>query len=147
MQAPILLYDGVCGLCNRFVQFILRRDRNAIFRFATLQSPLAARILARHGAIATDLETVYVAVNFDPSGPDGETPPDELLLGRSDAVHFVLLNLSTFWRVMARLLGILPRSLRDWGYGVIARNRYSIFGRYDTCPIPDAATRNRFLDL
>ena len=74
---PIVLYDGVCGLCNRFVQFILLRDRNAIFRFASLQSALAARILARHGANPTDLDTVYVVINHE--------LPDECLLPRSDA--------------------------------------------------------------
>jgi len=65
MPPPILLYDGVCGLCNRLVQFILRRDRNAVFRFASLQSALAARILTRHGANPRDLDTVAVVVNHD----------------------------------------------------------------------------------
>ena len=64
MSHPILLYDGVCGLCNRFVQFILRRDRDAVFRFAALQSAFAATILARHGANPSALDTVYVVVNL-----------------------------------------------------------------------------------
>src|SRR5258706_16452898 len=85
MSHPILLYDGVCGLCNRLVQFILRRDPGGVFRFASLQSPLAGRILARHGADATDLDTVYVVVNYDQN--------DEQLLPRSDAVIFILRNL------------------------------------------------------
>ncbi|MGD0759191.1 MAG: DUF393 domain-containing protein [Candidatus Sulfotelmatobacter sp.] len=71
MAHPILLYDGVCGLCNRLNQFVLRRDPAGIFRFASLQSALAIRILARHGADAADLDTVYVVVN--PDQPD-ETP-------------------------------------------------------------------------
>jgi len=68
MTHPILLYDGVCGLCNRLNQFVLKRDPTGIFRFASLQSELAARILQRHGADATDLDTVYVVVN--PDHPD-----------------------------------------------------------------------------
>jgi predicted DCC family thiol-disulfide oxidoreductase YuxK len=139
MSPAILLYDGVCGLCNRLVQFILRRDRAAIFRFASLQSTFAGRILARHGANAADLDSVYIVVDHNGSG--------ELLLPRSDAVLFILQQLGGVWRVAAFLFRILPRPLRDWAYGIVARNRYRAFGRYDTCPLPSGDTRNRFLDL
>ena len=162
---PILLYDGVCGLCNRLVQFILRRDPAGVFRFASLQSPLAGRILARHRADAGDLDTVYVVVNCDQA--------DEELLPRSDAVIFIVRHLgaaslrsagrakapvpthatatpalgSAFWRWVGVLLQGVPRTVRDWGYGVVARHRYRMFGRYDTCPLPGEDTRGRFLDL
>jgi predicted DCC family thiol-disulfide oxidoreductase YuxK len=165
MPHPILLYDGVCGLCNRLVQFILRRDSGAVFRFASLQSPLARRILTRHGADAEDLDTVYVVVNYD--------LPDERLLLRSDAVIFILRHLGAaglrsarpglrpgptdskatpsrgliFWRLAGPVLSLVPGSLRDWGYRLVARNRYRVFGRYDTCPLPTEDTRSRFLDL
>ena len=65
MTHPILLYDGVCGLCNRLNQFVLRRDPEGVFRFASLQSALAARILARHGANSADLNSLYAG--GDPS--------------------------------------------------------------------------------
>lgn len=140
---PILLYDGVCGLCNRLVQFVLRRDPAGVFRFAALQSPLAGRILARHGRDARDLNTLYVVVNAE--------QVDELLLPRSDAVIFILLRLEgtgrSFWRLAGFLLQLVPRALRDWGYGVVARSRYRMFGRYDACPLPSEETRSRFLDL
>jgi len=139
MPHPILLYDGVCGLCNRLVQFILRRDRNAIFQFASLQSPFAARILARHGLNPADLDTVHVVVNHEQA--------DESLLSRSDAVRYVLRELGVFWRFAGGLLSCLPRPVCDWGYRVIARNRYRIFGRYDVCPLPRETVRHRFLDL
>jgi predicted DCC family thiol-disulfide oxidoreductase YuxK len=139
MPPPILLYDGVCGLCNRLVQFILHRDRHAIFRFASLQSPLAARILVRHGADPADLDTVYVVLNHDQS--------DESLLARSDAVVFILKQLGGVWRTFAFLSQRVPRLVRDWAYRLVARHRYRIFGRYDTCPLPTEATRARFLDL
>jgi predicted DCC family thiol-disulfide oxidoreductase YuxK len=135
---PIVLYDGVCGLCNRFVQFILRRDRNAIFRFASLQSSVAARILTRHGANPTDLDTVYLVVNHE--------LPDEYLLSRSDAVLFVLSQLGRLWRAVASLLQLLPKFLRDPAYNAVARHRYRIFGRSDVCTLPRDADHTRFLD-
>jgi predicted DCC family thiol-disulfide oxidoreductase YuxK len=135
---PILLYDGICGLCNRFVQFILRRDRNAIFRFASLQSPPAARILDRHSVNPTVLDTVYVVLNRE--------LPNETLLSRSDALIFVLKQLKGIWRVAASFLQLLPKFLRDRAYNAVARHRYRIFGRTDVCPLPREADRSRFLD-
>jgi predicted DCC family thiol-disulfide oxidoreductase YuxK len=139
MPHPILLYDGVCGLCNRFVQFILRRDRNAVFRFASLQSALAARILARHGANPSDLDTVYVVVH-----PNAK---NEYLLFRSDAVLFVLKQLGGLGRLGAFLLQLPPKFLRDWAYNIVARHRYRVFGRSDVCTPPRNQDRGRFLDL
>jgi predicted DCC family thiol-disulfide oxidoreductase YuxK len=136
---PILLYDGVCGLCSRLVQFILRRDRAGIFRFAALQSPLAARILARHGADSSDLDTVYVVVAQDSS--------NERLLARSDAVLFVLKQLGSAWSVLGFLSRIFPRALRDAAYRIVARNRYQVFGRSETCILPSPETGSRFLDV
>ena len=138
MPHPILLYDGVCGLCNRLVQFILRRDRKAIFRFASLQSPFAARIVARHGARPTDLDTVYVVLNHE--------LPDESLLSRSAAAIFVLQRLGRFWRSVAFLVRLLPESLRDAAYNAVARRRYRIFGRSETCTLPCGLDHSRFLD-
>lgn len=153
MTHPILLYDGVCGLCNRLVQFILRRDATGIFRFASLQSVLAGRVLARHRRDAHDLDTVYVVVDYE--------QPDESLLTRSDAIIFILRSLgrgeslpapsaatgSALWRTVAWLLQLVPALLRDWGYGVVARNRYRVFGRSESCILPAPANRDRFLDL
>ena len=137
MSHPIILYDGVCGLCNRFVQFILHRDHNAVFRFASLQSGLAATILARHRANPSALDTVYVAVDHE--------LPNEHLLSRSDAVLFVLKQLPGACRPAAFVLQPVPRFLRDAAYNVIARNRYAIFGRSEVCPLPRDQDRARFL--
>jgi len=138
MSHPILLYDGVCGLCNRFVQFILRRDRNALFRFASLQSALVARILARHGANPSDLDTVYIVLNYE--------LPNELLLSRSDAVLFVLKQLGGPWPPAAFLLQLLPNFLRNSAYNFIASYRYRLFGRSETCMLPREEDQSRFLD-
>ena len=136
---PILLYDGVCGLCNRLNQFVLRRDPEGLFRFASLQSPLAERILTRHGASARDLGTVYVVVDYN--------QPNESLYLRSDAVVFIWTHLGGIWCPAGNLMGWLPRWFRDWAYRVVARNRYRVFGRYETCMLPSPETRSRFLDV
>jgi len=138
MPQPILLYDGVCGLCNRFVQFILRRDGSE-FRFASLQSSFSAPILARHGASPADLDTMYVVLNYNQA--------NESLLSRSDAVVFVLRELEGMWEIIGAFVALIPRLLRDWGYKIVVRHRYRIFGRYDTCPVPTPETHARFLDL
>ncbi len=133
---PVILYDGVCGLCNRLVQFALKHDRQACFRFASLQGADAARILQRHDIDPNDLDTFYVVQE---SG--------ERLAARSDAVISVLHELGGFWATIAVVLRILPKSLRDGGYGVVARHRYRIFGKYESCPLPEAKYRDRFLDV
>lgn len=138
MPHPTILYDGVCGLCNRWVQFVLRRDRDAIFRFAALQSPIAASILARHHLEPSELNTIYVVRDHDASS--------ETLLSHSEAALFVLSTLPGPWRSLATLARLIPLSIRDWTYDFIARHRYQVFGRYDTCPIPSLETRARFLD-
>lgn len=145
MAYPIILYDGVCGLCNRFVRFVLRHDCRAIFRFASLQSPLAARILAAHTANPGMLDTVYVVREFDPEKPPNQS--QTTLVSRSDAALFVLLELGGFWRATALLLRFLPRFVLDWGYRRIAGNRYRFFGRYEVCPVPEPKVHSRFLDL
>jgi predicted DCC family thiol-disulfide oxidoreductase YuxK len=139
MPHPILLYDGVCNLCNRFVQFILRHDREAIFQFASLQSAWSAQILTRHHADPTDLDTVYVVLNHD--------RPDEHLLSRSAAVLFILKQLKGPYRPTASLLQLLPKFLCDAAYNTVAQHRYRIFGRNDTCSLPNDQDRPRFLDL
>jgi predicted DCC family thiol-disulfide oxidoreductase YuxK len=136
---PIILYDGVCGLCNRLVQFVLKRDRKDRFRFAALQSGFARLVLRRHGLNPNSLDTVYLILDY------GE--PNERLRARNDAATAILEELGGIWRVCAWLLGLLPRSLRDWRYNLVARNRYRIFGRHESCPIRDPKDRHKFLDV
>ena len=136
-MANLLLYDGVCGLCDRLVQFVLRRDRADRFRFAALQSQLATHLLRGYGRDAGDLDTVYVVASY------GE--PSATLLSKGRAVLFVLAQLGGIWR-LASLLRVLPRPLLDLGYDQIARRRYRWFGRYDACQLPTPAARRKFLD-
>lgn len=135
---PILLYDGICGLCNRLVQFTLKRDASQRLRFASLQSDFAASVLQRHGLNPGDLDTVYLV--------DGCGRPEERLSTHSDAVISLLRHLGGPWSVAAALLRVVPRWLRDWGYQIVARCRYRIFGRSQSCLLPEAIYRDRFLD-
>lgn len=135
---PVLLYDGVCGLCNRLVQFTLQHDDRDRFRFAALQSPLASRLLNRHGASAANLDTFYIATNFDQAG--------EQLLARSEAAVFVLHELGGGWRVLGAIFRVLPGALRDAIYNLIARKRYKVFGKFESCPLPDPRHRDKFLE-
>jgi predicted DCC family thiol-disulfide oxidoreductase YuxK len=136
---PIILYDGVCGLCNRLVQFLLKHDKQARLRFASLQSEFAERVLTRHGIDAKDLDTVQVVVNYE--------RPEERVLGRSDAILRASAELGMPWNVLAGISRIVPRALRDVIYRFVARNRYRVFGKYETCMLPDPNQRHRFLDM
>jgi predicted DCC family thiol-disulfide oxidoreductase YuxK len=136
---PVLLYDGVCGLCNHLVQYVLKNDRKDVFRYASLQSEVASRILRRHDRDPASLDTVYIVVGFDESG--------ERLLSRSEAVCYVLEQLGGAKLLIARLFRLLPLAIRDFLYNSVARHRYRIFGKHESCPIPDPQTRSKFIDL
>jgi len=136
---PIIFYDGVCGLCNGFVRFVLKHDARERFRFSPLQSQLARATLRRHGADPLALESICLLL--DPGHAS------ERLESRSAAVLSVLRELGTFWRWLGSLLSIFSPRLRDWGYNLVARYRYSIFGKQQTCPIPNPKDRHRFLDM
>jgi predicted DCC family thiol-disulfide oxidoreductase YuxK len=135
---PIVLYDGVCGLCNRLNQFLLKRDTHDRFRFASLQSDLAASLLKRHGADSRDLDTVYVVLDYN--------LPGERLLARSDAILHVVTQLDGIWK-WARAGRLLPKALRDGLYELVARNRYRVFGKHDSCMLPDPKYRHKFLEV
>jgi predicted DCC family thiol-disulfide oxidoreductase YuxK len=137
----LLLYDGICALCNGVVQFLMKHDKLDKFRYAPLESSLGREVLARF-----DIHTF----------PDGvmlltdALTPKEHLYQRSDAVAAALQRLSSpggMWRLAGRILKLVPRPLRDWSYGIVARFRYRLFGRYDTCPIPPPEHRSRSLGV
>jgi len=133
----LILYDGLCGLCSRSNQFVLRRDTADAFRFAALQSGFARATLERLGEDPHQaLTTLYVVSDYATS--------EARLLRRSDAVLFVLDHLGGIWRG-ARLAHILPRRARDRFYHFVSSNRYRWFGRFDACPVPTPATRGKFI--
>lgn len=134
----LVLYDGICGLCNRTVQFLLKRDIRDKFRFAPLQGDLAHELLARHGFDADDLDTFYLVLS------PGRA--NESVLKKGRGIVRALKELGGFWSVVA-WIGVLPESILNWGYDRIARNRYRWFGKLDACPLPPAAVRRKFLDV
>lgn len=132
----LVLYDGVCGLCDRGVQWLIRHDRNHRLIYAPLQGNTARPFLARHG-IGTDLETMVLVI--------GAQTDQEQVLVRSDAWLRILAELGGVWRVLG-WGRVLPRGLRDAVYRWVARNRYRWFGQFDTCRIPASEQAELFLD-
>ena len=135
--AHLVLYDGVCGLCSRLLQFLLRHDRRRVFSFASLQSAVGRSIVEQSGGNPADLTSFYVVADYQTGA--------SRVLARSDAALFVAGALSWPWRA-ARLIRFVPHALRDRVYDIVARNRYRLFGRFDRCLIPSREFRNRFID-
>jgi predicted DCC family thiol-disulfide oxidoreductase YuxK len=136
-MAHLVLYDGLCGLCNRSVNFILHHDRHEAFMFASMQSDISRQILAKHGNSPDSLDTLILINDFDTAA--------ESVMTRSDAALFVMSELRGWYRVFD-ILRVLPKWIRDRAYNLIARNRYGWFGKYDACPLPDVRYRGRFID-
>jgi predicted DCC family thiol-disulfide oxidoreductase YuxK len=134
----IVLYDGVCGLCNRAVQFLLKKDRHDRLQFASLQSDVAARVLQRHGMDPKSLDTVYAVLDYG--------KPNETLLAKGDAFLFFAKVIGGIWSV-ARVGRIIPRPIRNWLYDFIARHRYQVFGKSESCMLPDPKQRHKFLEV
>jgi len=131
-EHPIVLFDGVCNLCSGFVQFLLPRDPDGKFRFASLQSDVGTALLAEHGLEDHGLDSVVLI--------DG----DDVYV-KSAAVLQIASMLGGIYAI-ARPFQYLPRRLRDWGYDVVAANRYRLFGKKEQCMLPDGDVRSRFLD-
>lgn len=133
----MILYDGMCGLCNRFVTFVLTRDRAGVFLFAALQSATGLEWLRRLGADADAVDAVHIVTNYRSSSPG--------LLSKSAAAMFVVGRLRAPWRWLAAAR-VIPKAWLDRLYDLGARHRYRLFGRYDTCPLPTVEHRARFVD-
>ena len=126
-----MVFDGVCNFCSHSVRFILEHDVRGRLRFAPLQSPIGQELLERNGIDPSDAQTFLLI--------DGDK-----VYVRSDAALEIAKDLGA-WRWL-RIFGVLPRGLRDWVYSVLARNRYRWFGKRDTCFVPTAEQRARFID-
>ena len=128
---PIVLFDGVCNLCNRSVQTILRHDRQARFRFASLQSPLGEKLRDDFGIDREKVDSVILV--------EGGRWYQE-----SNAALRIANGLGGLWKLFG-VFRLIPRPLRDAAYRLIARNRYRWFGKTETCWVPTPELRGRFL--
>jgi predicted DCC family thiol-disulfide oxidoreductase YuxK len=127
----VILYDGVCIFCSRWVRFVATRDVARRFRFTAIQSPYGTRLAKTFG--------------IDPADPDTNAViHGGVAYFKSDAALTVLSNLPGWW--WTRALFAVPKPLRNAVYNLIARNRYRIFGKYDECFVPDAEMRARVLE-
>jgi len=134
----LLLYDGVCGLCDHLVQFVLAHDASAVFDFAPLQSATGREAVAREGGDPDALTSFYVVRDYRTPGARS------LVKGR--AALFVAHALGWPWRI-ASAFGVLPTAILDWGYDIVARYRYRVFGRFEQCALPRPEQRKRFVDF
>lgn len=135
-----MLYDGLCGVCNTAVQWVIKHDHADRFRFAPQQSALAAAILSRHGIDHEAMlksNSVYLVLD---SGTGHER-----LLTQSDVTVNLLLMLGGRWRVLGKMLRAVPRFVRNAAYRMFARNRYRLAGQYEVCPVPSEAEQMKFV--
>lgn len=129
---PVLLFDGVCNLCNTFVQTIIKLDKKAFFRFASLQSETAIDLLAKHSVKDTNLKTVVLLYQ-------GKS------YTHSDVALEVALILGGIWKIFY-VFKAVPRPIRDFVYNWIAKNRYRWFGKQEHCWLPTPELKARFYD-
>lgn len=128
---PVILFDGVCNLCNSSVLFIIQRDPKARFRFASLQSDFGKAQMLRFGLNSSALNSVLLIKH-------------ETLYQKSNAALEIARNLTGGWPLLYGFK-IIPVFLRDWIYNWIARNRYRWFGKKDACMIPTPELKSRFV--
>lgn len=132
-EGHVILFDGVCNLCNGFVQFIIKRDSNAKFKFASLQSNAAKRLLGSVNISSEQFDSVvYISKG--------------VVSQRSTAVLHIVRDMGGVWKLLYALI-VLPRFIRDAVYDFVAANRYRLFGKRDECMIPTDEWRGRFLEV
>jgi len=130
-EKALVLFDGECNLCNSSVQFIIKRDRQAYFTFASMQSEAGASRMARYG-LPQNINS-FVLIEYDTA------------FTKSDAALRICRQLSGAWKLLL-VFSMIPKPIRDYLYSIIAKNRYKWFGKRDSCMIPTPEIRSRFLD-
>ncbi len=131
MDQPIVLFDGVCNLCNGAVQFIIRHDKNEKFLFASLQSEIGKKILSSNNLSRDDLKTFLLI-------------EDERVYTKSTAALRVIKQLNGVISILYTF-NVIPKFIRDSIYDLVAKNRYNWFGKKDECMIPTPQLKARFL--
>jgi len=128
----IVIFDGVCNFCNGAVNFIINRDPTGQFAFTPMQSPVGQGLIKKYSATMVGVDTFLLV-------KDGQC------FERTDAAFEITKDLTGLWHWF-RILKVFPKPIRDHFYRLFARNRYSLFGRRETCMVPTASVRERFLE-
>lgn len=130
----IIFFDGVCNLCNGFIDYVINRNKNQSIYYATLQSDIAVEKLKEYNNIVleSNYNTIYYYAN-------------NKLYSKSSAVLRIFLELSSFHKVTAKILLLIPKFIRDACYNVIAINRYRFLGKKETCRLPTESEKKQFL--
>lgn len=128
---PIIVFDGVCAFCSRWVQFALRHDRRGVYRFVPAQSALGTALYVHYGLDPTDYQTNILI-------------KDGVALFEAEGSLQMISGLGGLFPLV-NLVRVLPRSILNWGYHRLASNRYRWFGRREQCFVPSPETRARFI--
>lgn len=128
---PVLLFDGVCNLCNASVQWVLLHDKKGVFKFAALQSETGQALLRQHGLDGQNFNTVVLV-------------DQNRALLKSDVPLEITHKLGGFWQLFS-VFKIIPKSIRDLVYDWVARNRYKWWGRRESCMLPRPEWKGRFV--
>jgi predicted DCC family thiol-disulfide oxidoreductase YuxK len=131
MDNPVILFDGVCNLCNGAINFVLRHDKKGIFRFASIQSEAGQQLLAANGIDASELNSFFLVEKGK-------------VYKKSAAALRVVNYFAWYWKEL-QILRIVPYFLRDAIYDFVATNRYKWFGKRDQCMVPTPDLQKRFL--
>ena len=127
----IILFDGFCNFCNFWMNFIIDRDAKSIFKFASLQSESGAKLTEKYSMKAKDIDSVILII-------------DDKYFVKSEATLRIAKELTSFWKLFY-YLKVIPLPVRDFIYDLIAKNRYAIFGKRDTCRVPTEEEKGRFI--
>lgn len=131
----IVLFDGVCNLCNGFIDFVIKRDKSKSIFYSSLQDSASQQFVKEFNI---ELGTNYSTVYYYRKG---------VLYSESTAILNILKELNPRYRFLAKACLVIPESIRNFGYKIISRNRYILFGRKDTCRMPSPEELNQFIDL
>ncbi len=131
-EKSIIMFDGVCNLCNGFVNFLIPRDTKKNFLFGSLQSAKVKTILQPHNVSITDLSTVILL-------------EDNQLYTQSTAVLKIFRKMSGGWPLLYGFI-VVPKPVRDFVYNLVAKNRYKLFGKKDTCMLPTPELKAKFVE-
>ncbi len=129
----IILFDGVCNLCNNAVNYIIKKDTKDLFRFASLQSEIGKRLLEQRGINPKSIDSMVLII------------PNIAYYIKSDAALEILKDLNTPWRFLT-VFKVAPRGFRNIVYDFIAKNRYRWYGKKDQCMIPTPELKIKFLE-